>query len=410
MRTRKIAMLLATSGASLALIGAGLGASFSDNGTVTENAEVGTFGIELSTATPGAVVSPDKHTVTFTSPQLLSSAPGQALLQFTVTQVGSIPATIAVTQTTLPDPFSSLLASPVPEVLLHQGESHVYDAGIAWTELGNANLGQTASITYAVAAREGPPAAVVAAPTVVEKSCNANDGGIMIPAVAGVDYFIGGAAVAPGFHQRNPGTYVVTAAAQAGFDPNLTGYPAGGWNLAVVQQAQCVDFTLTGSTIMLGGYTVGAAPVVDNVAHTITWTVPVNTPATPTVCVWPCPVLGGPAADIALGRFTVAGLPPTAVMQYTASASVSSGLASQASAFRLGYRSTVYGGPFSNLSASPVLLPVASFDLQGPASYWDDAVGGHNPTDNGVGVQWAGLTGGVTGTVTITLSFSAVAG
>ena len=38
---------------------------------------------------------------------------------------------------------------------------------------------------------------------------------------------------------------------------------------------------------------------------------------------------------------------------------------------------------------------------------WNAAVGGHHFADNGVGVKWAGITG--TGSVTITLSFTATA-
>jgi hypothetical protein len=394
-------------GVSLALIGAGLGASFTDAGAVDETAEVGTFGIELSSLTPGAVVSADKHTVTFTTPMLLSSAAGEAALRFSVTATGSIPATIAITQSGLPQPFASLLADPVPEILLHLGESHVYDAGIAWTELGNGNLGQTASITYAVDAREGPPAAAVDVPTIVEKSCNANDGGITIPAAAGVDYFIDDVPAAAGFHQRIVGTYTVTAAAQPGYDPNLIGYPSGGWILQVVQQAQCVNFTLSATTQLMSPYGVAQSPppVVDNVAHTITWTIPVATPSNPTYT----PPLSSSQPNVPYTRYTVTGLPAGADLGIVASASVSPDLAAQASKFQLRYRSTVYGGPWSPVSnpASATLLPVMNFDLEGPTSLWDDAVGGHHALDNDLLVTWTGLTGGVTGTMTVTMAFTA---
>ena len=407
MRTRKHAAMATTFALALMVVGAGVYASWSEQGTAVQSVEVGTFGMRIVAAAPGGEISPDEKSVTYTVPEIIHSAASNAPFDFTVELVGEIPARVSAAVTSPPTaPFEALPLDPAGDTVLHQGEQVVFHGGVGWPELGMGDLGTSTFITYTISASEGPERPVLVEPTAVEKSCNANDGGIDIPAVDGVDYSIDGVLASSGFNQRDVGTYQVTAAAQAGYDPVLVGYPAGGWSLQVVQSPECVDFTLTGSTIMLGGYTAGAAPVVDNVTHTITWTVPVTTPATPTVCIWPCPVLGGPAPDIALGRFTVTGV-PLADVGIVASADVSGGLASEANKFRLGYRSTVYGGPFSDLSTPAQLLPVAGFDLNGPSSYWNDPVGGHHATDNGLGVSWTGVVG--TGTVTITLSFSATA-
>ena len=51
--TRKSAALIATAGLSLMLVGAGLSATFTDSGVVSQSVSVGTFQIELSSRTPG---------------------------------------------------------------------------------------------------------------------------------------------------------------------------------------------------------------------------------------------------------------------------------------------------------------------------------------------------------------------
>ena len=148
---RTAAVLLAAGGLGFGLVGAGVRASFSDNASVTENIKVGTFSIALSTTTPGAVVSADLHSITFTAPDINSSAAGSAPLAFRVTSTGSIPATVTVTASSLAAPFSDLLGAQAP-VTLGQGAFHDYSAGIGWSVLGNANMGQAVSITYTISA------------------------------------------------------------------------------------------------------------------------------------------------------------------------------------------------------------------------------------------------------------------
>jgi predicted ribosomally synthesized peptide with SipW-like signal peptide len=154
MRTRKIALMAAVAALALLLVGAGLRAAFTDSATATQNVSVGTFGIELSSDTPGAVVV-DDHTITFTADKIMSSAPGQAPFSFTVTSTGSIPVVIGVSATPLSAPFSDLLG-PVTDVPLVEGGSTTFDGGIAWTELGNDEIGDAVSITYTITANEAP--------------------------------------------------------------------------------------------------------------------------------------------------------------------------------------------------------------------------------------------------------------
>jgi hypothetical protein len=155
--------------------------------------------------------------------------------------------------------------------------------------------------------------------------------------------------------------------------------------------------------------------VIDNVAHTITYTVPVLGAANPT---FNCSGFCGASPNVVLGKFDVSPLAlgdnnlANGEVGVSASASVSPSLAGQEGKFRLVYQSTVVYNPMGNITATPTLLPVAGFNLRGPSSLWDDAVGGHNipfPGDyeTAVSVAWTGVTG--TGTVTITLSFSATA-
>jgi hypothetical protein len=151
---RRIVVPAALGALALGLVGTGIQASFTDRATTSESVSVGTFGIEVSATQQGAVVSPDKHSVTFTVPTIMASAASSAPFQFTVKSTGSIPALIHVTQTAPLAPFTSLLANPVADVTLDQNETQVYDAGLSWPELTNADLGKTTSITYTIDATE----------------------------------------------------------------------------------------------------------------------------------------------------------------------------------------------------------------------------------------------------------------
>jgi hypothetical protein len=149
------AMLLALIGVAVGLIGWGVSATFTDGATASQSIKVGTFGITVSSTTAGAVVvnSGTTHTVTLTSPDVLSSAAGTAPLAFKVTSTGTIPANLHVAITTSPAaPFSSILAAPVADVVLSSGQSQDYAAGLSWPELFNPQLGQSYSVAYTVSA------------------------------------------------------------------------------------------------------------------------------------------------------------------------------------------------------------------------------------------------------------------
>ena len=152
---RTAAVLLAAGGLGFGLVGAGVRASFSDSATATENIHVGTFGISVSSATPGAVVvnAGGVHTVTYTAADIQSSAAASAPLAFTVTSTGTIPATIHVVKGAAPAaPFSDLMLANPADVILGNGAHQDYAGGIAWTELFNANQSQSVTVTYTISA------------------------------------------------------------------------------------------------------------------------------------------------------------------------------------------------------------------------------------------------------------------
>jgi predicted ribosomally synthesized peptide with SipW-like signal peptide len=156
MRLSKVAILLATAGMSLALIGAGLSAAFTDSGTVTQDVEIGSFGIALSTTSGGCVVN-DAHSITCTAPQITSSAPGSAPIAFTMTATGDIPANVDVTTTWNPPqtgPWSSLPLTPPGPYSVALGAPVTVSAGLQWGELGPSELGDVVSVTYALAASD----------------------------------------------------------------------------------------------------------------------------------------------------------------------------------------------------------------------------------------------------------------
>lgn len=402
MKTRRIASITAAVAVVLAMVGAGVYASWSESATATQNLQVGTFGLQIVEPSDGDI-DPGGKSVTFTVPEIRDSAASSAPFSFTVESDGEIPIRVDADMTTPPAaPFFGLPVVPDGDTVLHEGETVVFNAGIGWPELGWDELGDVTSVTYTISGTEGDPRGTALAPTTVAKSCNANDGGITIPDAEGVQYLIAGAPVSAGINQRDLGTYQVTAEALPGFDSVLLGYPAGGWSLQVVQDPACVNFTLNGSTVRYGDYgalVTGTPPVVDNVAHTLTWTIPVTSPNTPVS--YPYGPYLGTAPSPWWGRFT-ASIPEGELDVISASATLSPSLIGQESHFQLGYRSTVSGGPFTQIAGIPASIP----NLR--ATSWAAGVGGHNLTDNGLAVQWSGI-GTATGIVTITLTFSATA-
>ena len=161
MSLRKVAGLLGAFGLMIGLVGGGVSAAFTDQVTAAEHINVGTFACKITAATPTTgtplpVIAADGKSVSYTPSNILSDVAGSKPFSFTVKNMGSIPMVLTVTQTALTAPFSSILVDPVAPVTLASGDTTVYAAGIAWTELGNPNINQVVQITYTVACNVVP--------------------------------------------------------------------------------------------------------------------------------------------------------------------------------------------------------------------------------------------------------------
>jgi hypothetical protein len=238
--TRRFAAILAVLALTVGLVGAGISASYSDSATAIQNIAVGTFGCDIDTDVEGAVVINDNDvsSVTFTAPEIQSSAASSIAFPFTVNSFGSIPLTVQVTMTTPVAPFTSTLVAPA-DVYLNQNESHLYAGGLQWPMLVNADLNKTATITYTATCNEGLPQAAVGTPTAADAPCGSPTGTITIPSSVHVQYSVDGSPASAGSHAYAPGTYLVTAVAEPGFQ--LLGYPPGGWTL-VIGTDPCIEF------------------------------------------------------------------------------------------------------------------------------------------------------------------------
>ncbi len=177
MSLRKTVGLLAGFALAVGLIGGGVSAAFTDQVAAVQHINVGTFQCKIVAAAPvgsATIIATDGKSVTYTAPTIMSSAAGSAPFSFTVQNTGTIADVLTVSQTGVASPFSSILAAPVTPVTLTVGGTKVYDAGLKWTELGTANLGQAVSITYTVNCNEDLS-------TVAFSSDNALDGNGYVP-------------------------------------------------------------------------------------------------------------------------------------------------------------------------------------------------------------------------------------
>jgi len=155
MSLRKVAGLLGAFGLAIGLVGGGVSAAFTDQVTAAEHVHIGTFSCKITAATPNTgtpipVIAADGKSVSYPPSNILSDVAGSKPFSFTVTNMGTIPMVLTVTQNALTAPFSSILADPVAPVILASGATQTYDAGIAWTELFNPNISQVVQITYTV--------------------------------------------------------------------------------------------------------------------------------------------------------------------------------------------------------------------------------------------------------------------
>jgi hypothetical protein len=164
MSLRKVAGLLVAFGLMAGLIGGGVGAQFTDQVTAVENINVAPFGCGITTATTGALFGGIDalgyaHTVSYTAPTILSSAPGSAPFSFTVKNTGGIPAVLTITESpTLSPPWSYIPLAPASPVNLAPGASQAFATGVQWLELSTA--GTTGTVTWTVNCGEQAAAGV----------------------------------------------------------------------------------------------------------------------------------------------------------------------------------------------------------------------------------------------------------
>jgi predicted ribosomally synthesized peptide with SipW-like signal peptide len=180
MNLRKIAAFLAVAGLSLSMIGAGVGANFTDQVTGSQKITVGVLDIQL-VAGAGATVSADGNTVTCVDAVEDNSAgnwSGVGNCSFTVKSVGSIPPAnvtmamsvatdgatlskfeVAITGPAVLHPSFTLTAGPTPVVNFMGALPATYSTALLWGEevgtgadLGNIDMGKTIVITYTIVA------------------------------------------------------------------------------------------------------------------------------------------------------------------------------------------------------------------------------------------------------------------
>jgi hypothetical protein len=195
MTLRKAAGLLAVSGLLVGLLGSGVGASFVDSLTATENISVGNFQCIITDSTQGTV-SDDNKSVTYTAPAITSSVPGSAPFDFTVKNNGTIPMELSVSVTgptgSLDGSFTAIPAT-LSETFLDGGETSVVSTGIQWTELGADDLGDSGSMIWTVSCDDFVSQQVQSAPMSVSPtgwygwSCPAGTQ-IVSASVSGGDY------------------------------------------------------------------------------------------------------------------------------------------------------------------------------------------------------------------------------
>jgi hypothetical protein len=159
MSLRKLAGLAAGFALAVGLIGAGVGAVFTDSVAAKQNINVGTFSCVISDG-GGGVISDGGHTVTYSDFTIMSSAPGSDPFHFTVKNTGSIADVLTVTPSGLGDPAFSVIGDPFAPVSLASGDTHLYNTGVQWTVLSNTNLGEKGSVTLTVNCGENVPVVI----------------------------------------------------------------------------------------------------------------------------------------------------------------------------------------------------------------------------------------------------------
>ena len=149
MSMRKIAGLAAGFALAVGLIGAGVGAQFTAQVTAKENISVGNFQCMIVAPSSGTIAT-DGKSVSYTAPEIMSSAAGNAPFSFTVRNTGDMDAVLTVSMSPLGTPFSAMTLSPAMPFTLTHETSQTFAGGLQWGALTDANLGQSGTLTYTV--------------------------------------------------------------------------------------------------------------------------------------------------------------------------------------------------------------------------------------------------------------------
>jgi predicted ribosomally synthesized peptide with SipW-like signal peptide len=159
MSIRKIAGLAAGFALAVGLIGSGVSAVFTDQVTAQQNISIASFQCAI-TAQNGVAITPT-HSISYTVPTIVHSAPGSAPFNFTVTNTGGVAMDLAVVAATPYTPFAiTPLTWSSSNLNVAPGGSSVASTGVSWGDLtGYAGTGPY-TFTWTVNCNEAVPATV----------------------------------------------------------------------------------------------------------------------------------------------------------------------------------------------------------------------------------------------------------
>ena len=159
MSIRKIAGLAAGFALAVGLIGSGVSAVFTDQVTAQQNISIASFQCAI-TAQNGVAITPT-HSISYTVPTIVHSAPGSAPFNFTVTNTGGVAMDLAVVAATPYTPFAiTPLTWSSSNLNVAPGGSSVASTGVSWGDLtGYAGTGPY-TFTWTVNCNEHLPVGV----------------------------------------------------------------------------------------------------------------------------------------------------------------------------------------------------------------------------------------------------------
>jgi hypothetical protein len=147
---KKFAVVVATLGLALAMIGAGVSATFTQSGSVAEQVAVGTMDVRLSSnlqaCTPG-----EGLTITCQIGPILASS-GNVPIQFNISEYGSIPVNVSITSST-PWPSNFALGAETYSASVAGNSTGTYNGTLYWSGLDNDWLNWSGTVvTFTVSA------------------------------------------------------------------------------------------------------------------------------------------------------------------------------------------------------------------------------------------------------------------